>query len=361
MTEPIQYNSEHRIEWIDSLKGLGILLIVIGHVWSVQDASTFYIWLFSFHVPLFFFAAGLTFKINQGSILSMVRKRSPNLLVPYFIFGLLGYVFYVTGYFFAKINNIYVEQFNYGLFKPLWGIAYGSIGDGLLVNSPIWFLPALLISSTIVYALNQTRANMWMRYTALIALFYFGSTIAEYIKLPFSSASAFCSALFIQIGIDLKSYILHYQYKKKLIFAAMLLLFTFSLLAPINGGVGLAGPTINNPIWFIAFSVAGTFCALAFVLFVKHNKMISKFLQLLGQHSMAILVLHMLAIKGVKVILSIITGVSVPVMEQHLEWGLLVLLVASALIVIPIVIFTRFTPWVFGSQRKIRQTSSLAP
>jgi len=77
-----------RHAWIDALKGWGILLIVVGHVWSLTDVSLFYQWLLSFHVPLFFFAAGLTLKQQQGSTLGVFGKRSPTLLIPYLVFGL---------------------------------------------------------------------------------------------------------------------------------------------------------------------------------------------------------------------------------------------------------------------------------
>jgi peptidoglycan/LPS O-acetylase OafA/YrhL len=44
-----------RLGWLDAAKGLGIILVVIGHVWTrgpVRDA------IYAFHMPLFFIAAG---------------------------------------------------------------------------------------------------------------------------------------------------------------------------------------------------------------------------------------------------------------------------------------------------------------
>ena len=46
--------AENRIEWIDALKGFAIILVIIGHTTiSVTNKETF-VWIYSFHMPLFF-------------------------------------------------------------------------------------------------------------------------------------------------------------------------------------------------------------------------------------------------------------------------------------------------------------------
>ena len=51
-----------RTQWIDSAKGLGILLIFFGHVYSTVTPSALYVYIYAFHVPLFFFISGLTLR-----------------------------------------------------------------------------------------------------------------------------------------------------------------------------------------------------------------------------------------------------------------------------------------------------------
>lgn len=51
--------SGERLEWIDAAKGLGILAVVVGHVWTrgaVRDA------VYAFHMPLFFLVSGYLFR-----------------------------------------------------------------------------------------------------------------------------------------------------------------------------------------------------------------------------------------------------------------------------------------------------------
>ncbi len=47
-----------RIEWVDIAKGIGIILVIIGHVNTFN--SSVKEWIYSFHMPLFFILAGVT-------------------------------------------------------------------------------------------------------------------------------------------------------------------------------------------------------------------------------------------------------------------------------------------------------------
>ena len=82
-------NLSKRLPWIDVLKGIGIILVVIGHVYS---GTTIYNWLYSFHMPLFFLAAGLVYK--EKPILIDLKRRIQTVVVPYFSFGLLVLIYW---------------------------------------------------------------------------------------------------------------------------------------------------------------------------------------------------------------------------------------------------------------------------
>ena len=47
--------NKKRIVWIDQLKGIAFIFVIIGHL---GIGKTFKSWIYSFHMPLFFFAAG---------------------------------------------------------------------------------------------------------------------------------------------------------------------------------------------------------------------------------------------------------------------------------------------------------------
>ena len=68
----------NRISWLDILRGIGILLMVYGHINYVIPVYT---WIYSFHMPLFFFAAGVVYK--ERDIRKDILHRALTLLIPY--------------------------------------------------------------------------------------------------------------------------------------------------------------------------------------------------------------------------------------------------------------------------------------
>lgn len=63
---------KERLSWLDVLKGIGIILVVMGHIYS---NSIIFNWLYSFHMPLFFFSAGCVYK-NRSVYIDIKRYSS---------------------------------------------------------------------------------------------------------------------------------------------------------------------------------------------------------------------------------------------------------------------------------------------
>lgn len=83
--------------WIDIVKFFGIVAIVWGHTVSVGDVQQY---LYSFHVPLFFFVVGLFFASPKLSFFRFTAKKAKDLLVPYFLFAIISIlIFSVLGRF----------------------------------------------------------------------------------------------------------------------------------------------------------------------------------------------------------------------------------------------------------------------
>jgi fucose 4-O-acetylase-like acetyltransferase len=79
--------SPGRIMWIDTAKGIGIILVVIGHIClrAVDGGLSWFIFLF--HMPLFFILSGMLIKAEPVGI--SLRKKTWSLLVPYVTFLVL--------------------------------------------------------------------------------------------------------------------------------------------------------------------------------------------------------------------------------------------------------------------------------
>ena len=69
-----------RLSWLDIMKGIGIILVVVvGHI---SSNKIIFNWLYSFHMPLFFFAAGWVYKKKQ--FLIDIKRRIQTIVIPYF-------------------------------------------------------------------------------------------------------------------------------------------------------------------------------------------------------------------------------------------------------------------------------------
>ena len=53
--------NKKRIEWVDIAKGIGIFLMVMGHTGIPRIGNQ---WIYSFHMPLFFFISGFLFNTS---------------------------------------------------------------------------------------------------------------------------------------------------------------------------------------------------------------------------------------------------------------------------------------------------------
>lgn len=86
-----------RIIWIDTLKGLAILLVIMGHVCQMRFPVSGK-WLaniiYSFHMPLFLFLSGLFARkaveaVDKRQVKSFIIKKTKQLLVPFIIWMVL--------------------------------------------------------------------------------------------------------------------------------------------------------------------------------------------------------------------------------------------------------------------------------
>ena len=131
-----------RIIWLDYLKGIVILLVIIGHCALPPNLRKF---IYSFHMPLFFFAGGLTLKMtSELSAKEFVKKKINALLIPYIALNLCTIA---TWTFFGR----YLTGSQDTIFTVLKGILYANNDAIVLVCGPSWFLPTLFLTEVAVF------------------------------------------------------------------------------------------------------------------------------------------------------------------------------------------------------------------
>ncbi len=201
--------SSKRIEYFDIARGIGILLVVLGHNDFGALSSFFHRVIYSFHVPLFFFLSGY-FLHTSIPFLEFFKKRFHSVLKP-FLFTIL--LIYFASVSFERMG------FQTAITRIVKSL-YGSVT--YITWDQLWFLPNLFVVSLYAYAfirLTSRLPNRWSRWAALLgtlALAYpvihafnpFSISLLgrdyELFGLPFSLDLVFLSGFFFLVGSEVR-------------------------------------------------------------------------------------------------------------------------------------------------------------
>lgn len=170
-----------RLDYFDVAKGIGSLLVLIGHLQAeeIRNYSPYILpmcqWIFSFHMPFFFIISGMLIAYKNDTekdYKTLVKKRFKGIMVPYYWFSF----FYMTTVVFAYFR----QQIGFGVVNlNLW---YVLSGYGMRV---LWFLPALFLAEIlfifIMKKLSVKMAVIVMTVQAAVAYYFsYRNTLVEY-------------------------------------------------------------------------------------------------------------------------------------------------------------------------------------
>lgn len=212
-----------RVEYIDIARGIGILLVVMGHNDFALISPFAYQVIYSFHMPLFFFLSGY-FLDASIPFLDFIRKRFHSLLKPYLFMIFLIY--------FASVS---FEKM--GFQTALFRITKSLYGSGYYLDwVQLWFLPHLFVVSLYAFlflaALSWSN-NRYIRWGVLVATlalssrflksFYpfplaaFGKQYELY-GLPFSLDLVLLSGFFFILGSEIRQAIPEKVFENRFLF-----------------------------------------------------------------------------------------------------------------------------------------------
>ena len=149
---------KQRFEHIDILKGIGIILVVLGHVTTNSDLYHF---IYAFHMPLFFIVSGMFLHDKQG----FIRKQAKSLLIPYLSFGLLTFVYWWLVE--SRFRELSTGETIWGQFKNL----FFPIGTQHC-NVVLWFLPCLFLACVMGNYLNRWITSKSVKIGLIVFLIF---------------------------------------------------------------------------------------------------------------------------------------------------------------------------------------------
>ena len=87
MVENVVNNSfQERKDWIDIIRGLAVVLVVIGH--AAPESYPFFLLTSPIKMPLFFVISGYLFNARNGSYQRFFKNLLIKVIIPWFFLGL---------------------------------------------------------------------------------------------------------------------------------------------------------------------------------------------------------------------------------------------------------------------------------
>ena len=285
-----------RISVIDVAKGIGIVLVIIGH--TLPSDNLIRIFVYTFHMPLFFILAGMVMKVSRDkkSILEDFFEER-KLIGDYCFYSILFIIFDVIVRFFV--------QREISLNELIWGIYQTVVLYGINV---LWFLPTLVLAKVLVKWICGISSK---RIYALIigsAFYVVGGMLSTQIQwlnvgkyrliyYPLIALlRAVSVAIYILLGYIMREKIKEYSHRTNIdgsaicvaIFATLLLLMIFNLAGNVDIHVMRMGE------WYIAFvcAVLGTIMVLGVSILLDKVKGVGEWLRYMGINSLFIMVTH---------------------------------------------------------------------
>ncbi len=169
-----------RTAWIDVAKGMGIIMVFIGHS-SLPKILSDFIW--AFHMPLFFFLSGWCTNWKKLSPKEFLLHRIKTLMIPFFIYSTIVLTIeYVAGF-----SNIL-----------LW-LHQGWQGYAL------WFIPVLFMASFIARVIN-IFGNKVVIICEAVCILLGASLRYTDVTLPWTMSTVPYATFLILAGWQLKSF-----------------------------------------------------------------------------------------------------------------------------------------------------------
>lgn len=291
-------NIKPRLHWVDTAKGICILLVILAHTTEnvLTDFPHISTMLRAIRMPLYYTIAGLFISIHSDS--SFIEKKINKLIIPYCFFVLLGNI---TGYIKHMVDGV---EFTY--FSPLY-YAITEDKDWLFYNFPIWFLVSLFDVYIIYLIINKIACNMPKHSTFIKVALSICAGLGGFacnrrsVDLPFfldSSLSAMPFFIFGHISMS-KTKLFKREYNRIILILFTIFLFSVAFITA-EGDIDYYRNNPRTSLFHAYFP-----CMIGVTAFLLLSKLINKIpiITRIGRFSIAYLGTHALFLRDIRIIL----------------------------------------------------------
>ncbi len=301
--QPISHSP--RYQYIDTARGIGLILLVLGHI--VTGNTRLFNWIYSFHMPLFFYLSGLCVKEERLTKLKpyFIQKLKQRIL-PYFSITLFGIFICML---IPPYRHLIFED---GILLHMEHIFLRMIPKNLYVGQ-VWFLASLFCAEIYFYCWYKLcYKNLLLQFTGILCLIFAARYIWKifiYIpvieELPFQMDTAFMGAFCYILGfLTNKNQFLKKTKKYTWLLLLPLLFLNLFFGTYKNGYVNMCDLVFGNMWYYLIAMVSGIFT----ITLISYNIPKTALLSWYGRHSLPLFAVHTFLIYLVREFVHIITG-----------------------------------------------------
>lgn len=337
----------NRYHWVDYAKAFGIFGVVLLHT-GVEETVSRMIRIAL--IPLFFFLAGLFASSSKyKSFGSFLLIRNGKLLISYLFFNLVTFLFWL---YFGRHYGA-DAAWNIPPSEALQGVLIGTSAS-LIHHAPLWFLACLMVVQTAHHIIYYFMENKYMRMLewALVFIASYFFYHLEIRGLPWGLDVAFTMISFYSLGALMKDFLFSRTnwYGGNVKVQVLVSIFTFAitlLIFNLNIEPRVSANHLGNYFLFYIGALAGIFSLIsAFKVLEKYFGNI-KFISYIGENTLIILALHLMAASVVKAIAFWVFKLPLSIFnEPGMSY---VLSILSIIVLIPVIyLINKFLPFTVG-------------
>ncbi len=330
-----------RIEWIDTYRGILILLVVLNHQ-SLQHIVINES-LSAIRMPAFFFISGLLLSDRYTDLKVFASRRFAQLIVPYFIFFLVNWLFWVVA----------LSSGESDIFAPIKSMFFGCVntegGEQNINAAPLWFITTLFMAEIYMFFVKsylKTTAKILVAITLLAIIGYLSSQFLSF-RMPWNMEIALTAVFFYGLGYIVKrekllDFITDYSKLNIVIIfiVSSIVAITLSLKTLPSYDLNFLG---SNVVLTYISAIFGILAVISLAKLINKNSI----LEFLGRNTYIILAFHLSALYFMHGIFKRIGFEFQSTMNSDI-WGL-IYLISSIVILLPIMyIINRFMPFILG-------------
>lgn len=330
----------NRIVWLDYGKAVAIYLVVLAHTALNKSAEEF---IYTFHMPFFFFASGFLFSFEKyPSYRQFAKRRFRQLIIPYIIINILTYLFWIL--ISSKVGSDANETTAF--YEPIIATFLADAKE-MKHNVPLWFLVALFMVENLYYLLYKNKKYKFAATLALLTLALLNNKFNN-TRLPFCLDIAVVATVFYAFGNMLRD-----KGKRNDVFKTSY--FILSVIATVlafitNGKVAMHTDFYNNIIIFFLGGIAGCY-SLAFVC-KKLQDILgdNNIVQFVARNTLLICAFHLPTFTLIKGIMLYVFDINPEILSGTLFANMIFAFISIAMCLVISYIINKYIPFISGKR-----------